>query len=153
MPASVEKISICSETGLLPRAGCPVITEYLILVMFQRSIVVSISMDILKIAMTVCRNILQKRVPIILMVRRRTIPEIIPETIPEIPLETTPGITQEIIPETIPETIPEETKVEEIVPEETKVEEIIPAVAMKEETPEETKVEIPLAAMPKNSKT
>ena len=32
-------------------------------------------------------------------------------------------------------------------------EEIIPAVAMKEETPEETKVEIPLAAMPKNSKT
>ena len=28
MPASVEKISICSETGLLPRAGCPVITEY-----------------------------------------------------------------------------------------------------------------------------
>ena len=28
MPVSVEKISICSETGLLPRAGCPVITEY-----------------------------------------------------------------------------------------------------------------------------
>ena len=28
MPASVEKISVCSETGLLPRAGCPVITEY-----------------------------------------------------------------------------------------------------------------------------
>ncbi|MGN8888733.1 transglycosylase domain-containing protein [Blautia sp. HCP28S3_G10] len=28
MPASVEEISICSETGLLPRAGCPVITEY-----------------------------------------------------------------------------------------------------------------------------
>ena len=28
MPASVEKISICEETGLLPRAGCPVITEY-----------------------------------------------------------------------------------------------------------------------------
>ena len=28
MPSSVEKISICSETGLLPRAGCPVITEY-----------------------------------------------------------------------------------------------------------------------------
>ena len=27
MPASVEKISICEETGLLPRAGCPVITE------------------------------------------------------------------------------------------------------------------------------
>ena len=27
-PASVEKLSICSETGLLPRAGCPVITEY-----------------------------------------------------------------------------------------------------------------------------
>ena len=28
-PASVEKLSVCSETGLLPRAGCPVITEYL----------------------------------------------------------------------------------------------------------------------------
>ena len=28
MPASVEKISVCEETGLLPRAGCPVITEY-----------------------------------------------------------------------------------------------------------------------------
>ena len=28
MPASVEKISICEETGVLPRAGCPVITEY-----------------------------------------------------------------------------------------------------------------------------
>ncbi|RGU31240.1 PBP1A family penicillin-binding protein [Ruminococcus sp. AF17-22AC] len=28
MPVSVEKISICEETGLLPRAGCPVITEY-----------------------------------------------------------------------------------------------------------------------------
>lgn len=28
MPASVEKISICEETGLLPRVGCPVITEY-----------------------------------------------------------------------------------------------------------------------------
>ena len=28
MPASVEKISICEETGLLPRAGCTVITEY-----------------------------------------------------------------------------------------------------------------------------
>ena len=28
MPASVEKISICEETVLLPRAGCPVITEY-----------------------------------------------------------------------------------------------------------------------------
>ena len=27
-PASVEKLSVCSETGLLPRAGCPVITEY-----------------------------------------------------------------------------------------------------------------------------
>lgn len=28
MPSSVEKASICEETGLLPRAGCPVITEY-----------------------------------------------------------------------------------------------------------------------------
>ena len=28
MPASVDKISVCEETGLLPRAGCPVITEY-----------------------------------------------------------------------------------------------------------------------------
>ncbi|MBU5481266.1 transglycosylase domain-containing protein [Blautia sp. MSJ-19] len=28
MPASVEKLSVCEETGLLPRAGCPVITEY-----------------------------------------------------------------------------------------------------------------------------
>ncbi len=28
MPASVEKCSVCSETGLLPRAGCDVITEY-----------------------------------------------------------------------------------------------------------------------------
>lgn len=28
MPASIERTSICSETGLLPRAGCPVITEY-----------------------------------------------------------------------------------------------------------------------------
>ena len=28
-PASVEKLSVCEETGLLPRAGCPVITEYL----------------------------------------------------------------------------------------------------------------------------
>lgn len=28
MPASVEKASVCSETGLLPRAGCPTITEY-----------------------------------------------------------------------------------------------------------------------------
>ena len=27
MPASVDKISVCEETGLLPRAGCPVITE------------------------------------------------------------------------------------------------------------------------------
>ena len=27
-PASVEKLSVCAETGLLPRAGCPVITEY-----------------------------------------------------------------------------------------------------------------------------
>ena len=27
-PASVEKLSVCSETGLLPRSGCPVITEY-----------------------------------------------------------------------------------------------------------------------------
>lgn len=28
VPSSVEKISVCSETGLLPRAGCTVITEY-----------------------------------------------------------------------------------------------------------------------------
>ena len=28
-PASVEKLSVCEETGLLPRAGCPVITEYI----------------------------------------------------------------------------------------------------------------------------
>ena len=28
VPASVEETSVCSETGLLPRAGCPVITEY-----------------------------------------------------------------------------------------------------------------------------
>lgn len=28
MPSTVEKISICAETGLLPRAGCDVITEY-----------------------------------------------------------------------------------------------------------------------------
>ena len=28
MPSSVEKASICEETGLLPRAGCSVITEY-----------------------------------------------------------------------------------------------------------------------------
>ena len=28
MPSSVEKLSVCAETGLLPRAGCPVITEY-----------------------------------------------------------------------------------------------------------------------------
>lgn len=27
-PASVENTSVCEETGLLPRAGCPVITEY-----------------------------------------------------------------------------------------------------------------------------
>lgn len=27
-PANVEKLSVCEETGLLPRAGCPVITEY-----------------------------------------------------------------------------------------------------------------------------
>ena len=27
-PASVEKLSVWEETGLLPRAGCPVITEY-----------------------------------------------------------------------------------------------------------------------------
>lgn len=27
-PASVEKLSVCEKTGLLPRAGCPVITEY-----------------------------------------------------------------------------------------------------------------------------
>ena len=27
-PASVEKLSVCEETGLLLRAGCPVITEY-----------------------------------------------------------------------------------------------------------------------------
>lgn len=27
-PASVEKLSVCEETGLLPRTGCPVITEY-----------------------------------------------------------------------------------------------------------------------------
>ena len=28
MPSSVKKASVCSETGLLPRAGCPTITEY-----------------------------------------------------------------------------------------------------------------------------
>ena len=28
MPSSIEKLSVCAETGLLPRAGCPVITEY-----------------------------------------------------------------------------------------------------------------------------
>lgn len=28
MPSSVEEISVCSNTGLLPSAGCPVITEY-----------------------------------------------------------------------------------------------------------------------------
>ena len=28
MPASVEQLSVCADTGLLPRAGCPVITEY-----------------------------------------------------------------------------------------------------------------------------
>ena len=28
MPASVEKASVCEETGLLPRSGCPTITEY-----------------------------------------------------------------------------------------------------------------------------
>ena len=27
-PAGIEQISVCSETGLLPRAGCPVIEEY-----------------------------------------------------------------------------------------------------------------------------
>ena len=27
-PASVEKLSICAISGLLPRAGCPVTTEY-----------------------------------------------------------------------------------------------------------------------------
>ena len=27
-PSSVEMTSICADTGLLPRAGCPVITEY-----------------------------------------------------------------------------------------------------------------------------
>ena len=28
MPSSIERTSVCSETGLLPRAGCPVVTEY-----------------------------------------------------------------------------------------------------------------------------
>lgn len=28
MPTSVDKASVCEQTGLLPRAGCPVITEY-----------------------------------------------------------------------------------------------------------------------------
>lgn len=28
MPSSIEKISVCEETGLLPRVGCSVITEY-----------------------------------------------------------------------------------------------------------------------------
>ena len=28
MPASVEKASVCEETGLLPRSGCPTITDY-----------------------------------------------------------------------------------------------------------------------------
>ena len=28
MPSTVEKVSICADTGLLPRAGCSVITEY-----------------------------------------------------------------------------------------------------------------------------
>ena len=28
MPSSVEKASVCTETGLLPRSGCPTITEY-----------------------------------------------------------------------------------------------------------------------------
>lgn len=28
MPSSIEKISVCEETGLLPRAGCSVVTEY-----------------------------------------------------------------------------------------------------------------------------
>src|SRR5699024_698072 len=27
-PPTVERESVCSETGLLPRAGCPTITEY-----------------------------------------------------------------------------------------------------------------------------
>ena len=27
-PSSVEELSVCEETGLLPRAGCPTITEY-----------------------------------------------------------------------------------------------------------------------------
>ena len=27
-PSSVEELAICSDTGLIPRAGCPVITEY-----------------------------------------------------------------------------------------------------------------------------
>ena len=28
MPEGIEKTSICADTGLLPRAGCSVITEY-----------------------------------------------------------------------------------------------------------------------------
>ena len=28
MPSTVKKVSVCADTGLLPRAGCPVITEY-----------------------------------------------------------------------------------------------------------------------------
>lgn len=28
MPAGIEKLSVCEETGLLPRAGCSVVTEY-----------------------------------------------------------------------------------------------------------------------------
>lgn len=28
MPSSIERISVCADTGLLPRAGCDVITEY-----------------------------------------------------------------------------------------------------------------------------
>ncbi len=144
MPASVEKISICEETGLLPRAGCPVITEYF---------------DIGDVPTDYCDqhfyesddtreeyttdeetfNVSPTPDPdqIITVTIMETTPE---KTTPEetTPEETTP---EEITPEDI---IPEETTPEEIIPEEIIPEKITPEETMPEEEtiPEETTVAV-----------
>ena len=118
MPASVEKISVCEETGLLPRAGCPVITEYFDIGDVPTNTVISISM---MIAMK-CRNILRKKKHMTLnrhrirIIQMGTIPgttlETTPETMQEIIAETTLAITPVITPETTLAMMPEITPVE-----------------------------------------
>lgn len=51
MPASVEKASVCSETGLLPRAGCRLSQSTSIFPVFQLNTVISTSMKAVMITM------------------------------------------------------------------------------------------------------